>query len=1010
MARSWQMLLADTLTISTAFIYPTKEALAQNITTDGTVGTPKTLTGPNYNIPQSLGQTVNSNLFHSFGKFNLDSNEAAIFQSGNEINNIFSRVTGGSPSSINGLIRTLGQDVNLFFLNPNGIIFGENASLDVSGSFLATTADSFVFGDGLEFSATNPQAAPILIINMPIGLGLGDNPGEIVNRSFVQNSAGDFAGLEVAPGENLTLVGGNINFEIGRVTARGGNIQLGGLSEAGIVDINDNSSLKFPEDVARADITLSNAANVDVRGTGGGSITINARNLSLEVGKFGFSGISAGITADSTSANARAGNITINVTDRIAVDEGVVGNQVSPNGIGNAGNIMITTGSLSITNGGTIDASTQGQGNAGLIIINANDNIQVDGEDSNGFSSNIGSQVVSMGEGNGGNVIITTGSFSLTNGGNIVTSTRNNGDAGSINITATNTISIDGEDSRGRPSGIASQALSTVEGDAGQIIITTDSLSLTNGGAVSSSTFGQGNAGSVEITADDTILIDGVTSRGFTSSVSSQVSKGGVGNGGSVAITTGSLNVTKGGEVSTSTFGQGNAGSVEITANDTILIDGENPNGFSSSVISTVGLEAIGNAGGISISTNSLSLTNGGTISTSTFSQGNAGSVEITANDTILIDGENSNGFSSSFVSQVNPQAEGDAGGVNVTTDTLSLTNGGQISATTAGQGNAGDVTINATKSITISGVTENNLSGLSAKALISNGNGGDVNVLTNQLTIDDGGTIEAGNLDRLGVFNPGTGEPGDINIKANSLSLSNEARIDAVTQSETGNNANINLQIADNIILRNNSFISAQALERANGGNLTIDTNFIIAFPNQNNDIIANAQQGSGGKIDIVAESLFGIKERPLNDITNDINASSDVGLDGDISINTPDVDPIRGLTKLPANVIDASQQITQGCTPQESGQFVSTGRGGLPLSPNEPLRGTAVITNWVDEPTETTGKVNNQLTRNLAEDKSNSKIIEAQRWIINDRGNVELVTEPPANPTIPINVPCNR
>ena len=141
-----------------------------------------------------------------------------------------------------------------------------------------------LFEGDIEFSASNPTAPPLLEVNIPVGLGFRDNPGEIVNRSVVEDSAGDLAGLEVLPEKNLTLVGGDINFEAGEATARGGNIQLGGLFAAGTVGISDDGSLNFPEAVARGDINLSNGADVDVSGTGGGSITVNARNLNLEAG------------------------------------------------------------------------------------------------------------------------------------------------------------------------------------------------------------------------------------------------------------------------------------------------------------------------------------------------------------------------------------------------------------------------------------------------------------------------------------------------------------------------------------------------------------------------------------------------------------------------------------------------------------------------------------------------------------------------------------------------------
>ncbi len=211
---------------------------------------------------------------------------------------------------------------------------------------------------------------------------------------------------------------------------------------------------------------------------------------------------------------------------------------------------------------------------------------------------------------------------------------------------------------------------------------------------------------------------------------------------------------------------------------------------------------------------------------------------------------------------------------------------GGIVDASTTDRGNAGDVTIDATESIFISGRGQRFGSGISANALISNGNGGNVNVFTDQLTIANGGTIEASNFDNIGERTPGTGEPGNILIEANNLDLVDTARIEAATQSETGGGGNITLQIAEDLTLQDDSLISAQAFGDANGGNLNIDARFIVAFLDGNNDIIATAQEGNGGNINITAESLFGIEERPLNPNTNDINASSEFGLDGSIDI----------------------------------------------------------------------------------------------------------------------------
>jgi len=155
---------------------------------------------------------------------------------------------------------------------------------------------------------------------------------------------------------------------------------------------------------------------------------------------------------------------------------------------------------------------------------------------------------------------------------------------------------------------------------------------------------------------------------------------------------------------------------------------------------------------------------------------------------------------------------------------------------------------------------------------------------------------INVSNFSSRGSAEPGTGEAGNLTIEANSISLDNDTIITAGTQS--GNGGNISLKVADDITLGNDSTISAKAFNNANGGNLTIDTNFIVAFPDGNNDIIANAAQGTGGNINITAESLFGIEERLQNDFTNDIDASSEFGFNGNVSINTPEAGAIQGVS----------------------------------------------------------------------------------------------------------------
>ncbi len=472
------------LFLGSVLIAPVQAQISVDRTTNTTV------TPIDNGIRIDQGDRAGGNLFHSFEQFSVLNGSEAFFNNANDIVNIFSRVTGGNISNIDGLIRANGS-ANLFLLNPAGIIFGQNASLNIGGSFLGSTASSILFPDEIEFSATDSENPPLLTINAPLGLGLEDNPGEIVNRSVVENSLEENVGLEVDPGNNLALIGGQIDFEGGQVTAMGGNIELGGLSVAGTVGINEDGSLSFPEGVTKANINLSNAADVDARGTGGGSVTVNAGNLNVAAGEFGSSLISAGIRAESTSAEAQAGDVTINVAEKITLNDSRITNRVESGGVGNSGRIAINTGSIEAINGGSISASTFGQGNAGSVGITATGNIIFDGETLGGTdSSGAFSQVAPGAEGDAGGVTISTTNLTLTNGGSISASTFGQGNAGSVGITATGNIIFDGETLGGTDSsGAFSQVGSDAEGDAGGVTISTTNLTLTNGGSISASTF-----------------------------------------------------------------------------------------------------------------------------------------------------------------------------------------------------------------------------------------------------------------------------------------------------------------------------------------------------------------------------------------------------------------------------------------------------------------------------------------------------------------------------------------
>ncbi|MDJ0743138.1 MAG: filamentous hemagglutinin N-terminal domain-containing protein, partial [Xenococcaceae cyanobacterium MO_167.B27] len=935
--KPWCELLVG-LFLGTVIAVPVKA----QITPDGTTNTSLTPTDNGIRIDGGdqrsccLGHRVGYNLFHSFREFSVINGTEAFFNNGSDIVNIFSRVTGGDVSRIDGLIRANGK-ANLYLINPAGIIFGENASLNIGGSFLGSTANSIVFPEG-EFLATDGDHPPILTINMPIGLTFGNNPGEIaVNAS----------NLQVNNGEAFVLLGGNVSIAGAEITAPGARIELGGVAEFGQVSFNLQQSgedfgidsISFPEGVARADVTLTNGVEVNVRAAGGGSISVNGRNIKISGGELGGSSLIAGIASESRSTEAVAGDITLNATNDITVSQGSrIFNRVEESGVGNSGGINITTTNLFLTEGSVVNASIFGEGNGGTININASGTISADKVDQDGLGSGIFSQVGERGVGNSGGINITTTKLFLRQGGQVTASTFGDGNAGAITIKASDTISADGADQHGSNSGIFSQVGERGMGNSGGINITTTKLSLTQGGRVSASTFGDENAGAITIKAFDTISADGEDQDGGANSgIFSQVGERGMGNSGGINITTTKLFLRQGGRVSASTFGDGNSGAITIKAFDTISADGEDQDGGANSgIFSQVRNTGMGNSGGINITTTKLFLRQGGQVTASTFGDGNAGTISIQAFDTISADGEDQDGFNSGIFSTVEKKAIGTGGGIDITTAKLLLRQGGQVTASTFGDGNAGTITIKASDTISADGADQDGFnSGIfSTVEEFGKGNANDIKIYTNNLYLTNDAEISVESL--------GQGNADNLYIQANSLALSTGAALSASTP--VGIGGNITLQIADNLTIRDNSTISAEALEDADGGNITIDADFVIAFPNQNNDIIARAAEGIGGEINITTNGIFGIEERnsqPPNN-TNDLDASSDIGLDGEVLINQPDVNPTEALEELPSDVVDVTRLVAQNLCQQGKGsEFIVTGKGGKAPSPSQVRNG---------------------------------------------------------------------
>ncbi|MGV2827069.1 two-partner secretion domain-containing protein [Myxosarcina sp. GI1(2024)] len=914
-------------------------ARSQSITSDGTLPNP-TEVNPQGNVTEITGGTARgSNLFHSFQEFSVDVGTEAFFNNADTISNILSRVTGGDTSSINGMIST--NDASLFLINPAGIIFGAGASLNLGGgSFYGSTADSLLFPEG-EFSAVNPDNTPVLTINAPIGLRLRDSsaPIEVTGDSATRT----FVNLAVNLGQNFSLIGGEIDFNTGVAIAPSGRIELGSLSESGIVSLNEDFSINFPENVGRTDINFANAG-VSVASEEGGSINLNARNINLTNDSRIVGGlVSTGINVP----DAEAVDVVINATDTLSISginttsglNSAIFNNIESGAVGNGGNVRISSKNLSLTNGGQIQT----------VVHRGNPNLEL--ESGNGIAGDIVIDVAEAVTIEGVSEIVNVGGFDSS-----------------------------------FPSLISSSLDLGATGASGEISIASDSLSLIDGGRILSSTFGRGNAGNITLDVSNDIKLEGANqfltqgiSNDALSSISSNVESRAEGDGGLIDIQAQNLSLTNGGQIQTVVrrgnpnleleSGNGIAGDIVIDVAEAVTIEGVseivNVGGFDSSfpslISSSLDLGATGASGEISIASDSLSLIDGGRILSSTFGRGNAGNITLDVSNDIKLEGANqfltqgiSNDVLSGIFSDVASRAEGDGGSIEVTTDELSITNGAGINAGTFGEGNGGTIFVDATL-ITLDGTAPNGqfVSGIfNTVNQGARGNGGDIEVTTDELSITNGANINVSNL--------GEGNSGNLLVKADALTLNGGGIFAANIPSESNaaNEAsvlggNITLEIADNLILRNNSSISAQAGENASGGNININADFVIAFSSSGdgNDIIASAEQGAGGRINISTQQIFGLEEReavPGNG-SNDIDATSDFGLDGTVNISTFTDDLLQGAAELPTNLVEPEQTITQACQSDRasgtSGTLTILGKGGVPPEPVAPLNSDVLI-----------------------------------------------------------------
>jgi filamentous hemagglutinin family protein len=853
-----------------------------NNTIVNSIGSIETITG---------GTTAGGNLFHSFSQFSLPTGHTAHFDNSPTLNNIITRITGGQISTINGILQTNGT-ANLFLINPSGIIFGENSQLHMGGSFFASSADRLIFDNGTSFSAAAPHSTPLLVANIPIGLQLGSNPGALVNRSV--------AGLNVNPGQTLALIGGDLRFERGRLSAPGGRIELVGAAD-GTYHFNATA----PHFSHLRTIALSQGAAI-ATSPEGGTILVRGGLVSLTQ--------NASLAAESSN-NFDGGNIDIQAT-QFKLNEGSYVSISTSSGSAQAGSLNLQAEAVDLVGTKPFEIASQ------FLTFTFNPSSISDGL----FSLNGGSGV-------GGKIAIAADRLRMSNGANILTLNTSNGRGGDLIVKAKQLAELS--------NGSLLFTGTVGSGNAGDFSFRGGQLRILNGTSVGTSPgpIGSGHGGNLSAIADFIELRGtppGAPVPGglFTTTL-------GTGNAGDLFLQTQRLVVAEGTQLSTASGGAGQGGNLHIIA-DTLDLSGVSTDGrflsglFASTALLTVPTQrGNGGAGDLTLDARRISVRDGAQISVATGNAGSGGTLKIRASERVEVSGI----------------------GTGITPDVE------QVSFGIVGDG-------------IVPSAIESNTSGP--------GHAGDVQIQTSQLIISNGAEV--------GVRGTQTGAAGNLDIYADSIILDRQGTLSAATAGGSG--GDIRLNATRLLLLRRQSRIFTDA-DNADSGNIEIQAGALVAV--DNSDITANAQQGRGGRVRVSANSILGIQFRRFLTSESDITATSQLGpeFSGAVSLQTVPADPAAGLEQLPQDLVDSSHQIVSGCATYAESRFVITGRGGLPEDPTAPIQGQTVWNDLRDFSAETDVTSPERMQHN---GYGYTPSLEANGWLINSRGNVELVVRSPS------------
>ncbi|MEK7989988.1 MAG: filamentous hemagglutinin N-terminal domain-containing protein [Thiotrichaceae bacterium] len=701
------------------------------VITDGSLGAQVSLSGSDYAITQDLGTLQGTHLFHSFEQFSLATGESATFSGDATIQNIFSRVTGGQVSTIDGLIRNAIPNADLYLMNPAGVVFSKGASLDLQGSFYTTTADLIRFADDSVFY-NSPQQNTILSTAAPSAYGFLDNDiGKI-----------DIAGakLVLPRAEQLSLVGGNLNIDNAVLFAAAGQILLTSIGSSGELSLEASSLSSDLLD----NMTINNSsitANTGLSDTTAGSIYIRANSFTLR---------------DSTLTNSTANSST-------TIENGLINIQAQD----------------LVMQGATIVSENTGQSQGGDIIIKAENNVILAAGSATTtvpikFASSRISTATSLGAtGDGGTIEINATNIQIQDGSIIQSSTLDAGHAGDINLIAQNDVTLNGYSNIGNGSSISVNSGSDKEGfvikseigDGGNISINANNLTLNDGANITANSYASGQGGNININLIEKLTLEQESSAGIGNFMSSATTSkdDNAGNGGNIVIQANELLFANGSFLTTNTNGAGNAGNISININQNAKITGISAQTDSGILSAASSASVGGNAGNILLTVgNQLFLDDLAIIDASTFNRGLGGNVNIIAGDITM--------RNQAYIGAASANS-GNTGDINIliTKDNLEMYDASYIT-TNATFADGGNIYVSMPNYVYISGNSE-----MTTSIQSGVGGGGNIN-LDAEFTVLEGGKILA-----QAYGGPG----GNINIITTSIyNLTNQPLEQAISAS----------------------------------------------------------------------------------------------------------------------------------------------------------------------------------------------------------------------------------